>query len=240
MPSNVGSRKRTAAGKPAVNVPRTTTTRRRRYRGPYGALGGYGQARLNQVAVFNRKPVNVVRLKKTLYNGILQNGAGGGIGGTSYATANPVPDWTYMKTLFSHYRITRMKYVFTLTDYIAGDGKAFSNTRMPELFMRYNYDPNLAIPTTSLAMQELDNVVSVQFSPERTRFEYIVDPKQLAPTMTASGSATVGYRPIKPQWTNVADDTVQHWGLVYWVDYLDASFRLVADVEFEIELKSDK
>lgn len=240
MPSNVGKRKRAADTASASTTKKSKSPARPWRRRTFGALGGYGMARDNQVAVFNRKPVQVMTFKKTLYNAILLNGAGAYAGGTNYVTASPIPDWTYFKVLFSHYRIKRLKYVFTLSDYVAGDGKAFTNTRMPELFVRHNYDPNYPAPTGSTSMQELDNVVSFQMSPERNRFEYIVKPKQLAPTMVASGGATVGYRPITPQWTNIADDTVQHWGCLFFADFLDSSFRLVGDLEVELEFKSDR
>jgi len=240
MPKNVGSRKRAADTTSAYVAKKPKASARRWRRRPYGGFGGFGTARARQDAVFNRKPVQIVTFKKTLYNAVLLNGAGAYAAGTNYVTASPLPDWTYFKTLFSHYRIKRLKYVFTLSDYVAGDGKAFTNTRMPEIFLRYNYDPAYPAPTGVSSLQELDNIVSFQMSPERTRFEYIVNPKQLAPTMIAANGTTVGYRPITPGWTNVADDSVQHWGLLFYADFLDTSFRLMGDLEVELEFKSDR
>lgn len=240
MPANVGSRKRSAnADSSAPKKPKATAYRMRRRR-PLGAWGGYGPVRAEQAVAYNRKQNNVVSLRKTLFNAIVRNGANAADQFMNYQMATGMPDWTYCKQLFSQYRLRRVKYIFTLIDIVGGDGSAFSNTRMPEIFLRYNEDPVAAAPATQAAMQELANVVSFQFTPERTRIEYIIQPKVMRPNAILSDNANVGYTPTKAPWINVADDTVQHHGLLYYVDYLHSSFRIVVDHEYDMDFKVDQ
>lgn len=242
MPTNVGSRKRAAksAAEPGeAKKPKATAYRMPRRR-PLGAWGGFGPVRAEQAVAFNRKPNNVVSLRKTLFNAIIRNGGGIYDSLVNYQIVSAMPDWTYCQQLFSQYRLRRVKYIFTLVDYVAGDGKAFTNTRLPEIFLRYNEDPAATAPTSLASIQDMSNLVSFQFTPERTRIEYIIEPKVMRPNAILSDNANVGYTPTKAPWINVSDDTVQHHGLIMFVDYLDTSFRITIDHEYDVDFKVDK
>lgn len=238
MPTNVGSRKRAATA--LTSAPKKPKASARRYRRrPYGRLGGYGDARMDQAVVFNRGIPKPVTLKKTLFNASFWNGGNVGLGTTSYFTAANLPDWASAKILFSHYRMKRVKLVFTLLDAIGGDGSAFNNTRMPKIYLKTNYDPNLPVPTSSQALAESKNLVSFQMTPERTRFEFIVDTKVLRPVAVVTDSANQGYEVTNAPFTNVIDGDIQNWGFVFYLDYLATSFRLTLDHEYEVEFIND-
>lgn len=239
MPKNVGSRKR-AANAADTSAPKKPKASARRYRRrPYGALGGWGSARMDQAVVYNRKQPNSLMLKKTLFNASVFNGAGAYVGTTGYFTAANLPDWNYAKQLFSHYRFKRIKLVITLMDYVGGDGSAFSNTRMPEIFLKQNTDPAMAIPTGTASLQEYANVMSFQMTPERTRCEFIIEPKVLRPVAIVTDSANQGYEVSTPPWTMVADGDIQNWGYVFFADYLHTSFRILIDHEYDVEFKNE-
>lgn len=194
---------------------------------------------MDQAVVYNRKRNNIMSLKKTLFNASYFVGAGTAIGATGYFTAANLPDWNYAKALFSHYRFKRVKLIITLVDLVAGDGAAFTNTRMPEIFIKSNYDPTLAVPTQVSNLQEFSNVVSFQMTPERTRVEFIIEPKVLVPVAVATDSANQGYSTRTPPWTMVVDGDIQNWGYVLLADLLHTSFRLMVDHEYEVEFKND-
>lgn len=241
MPKNVGSRKRPAdsSAKDSGYKRRKPTAPRRFRSRPLGAIGGYGPARMDQAVVYNRKRNNTMTLKKTLLNASFWNGLGTYVSTTGYFTAANLPDWNYAKALFSHYRFKRVKLIVTLVDAVAGDGKAFSNTRMPEIFLKTNYDPALPVPTLTSNFQEYSNVVSFQMTPERTRVEFIIEPKVLTPVAIVTDTTNQGYTTRTPPWTMVTDADIQNWGYMFFADILDSSFRIMIDHEYEVEFKND-
>jgi len=244
MTTNVGSRKRSRTDEStsaAAKRQKPQAVRRfRRTLRPFGDLGGYGMARMDQAVVFGRKFDRPVTFKKTSLASILWTGAGSYIGNVGTFRANEIPDWANIKTLFSHYKFERIKLVFTLIDNVAGDSKAFNNTRMPKLFIRQNDDPSLTSPTTVAAFQDYSNVLSFQLTPERTRVEFIVDPKMLAPLAITPDNVNQGYTTVKPPYIKVIDDNVPVYGWHAWIDYLDSSFRVLVDIEYDIKVKSDQ
>lgn len=241
MPLNVGSRKRSGdtASSDAKRQKPSTLVRRWTPR-PYGAVGGRGLARMDQSVVYGRKWDKSVMFKKTLFNATLFTGVGNYIGAVGTFRANDMPDWTMARALFSHYKIKRVKLVFTLIDNVPGDGKAFNNTRMPEIFLKQNTDPNFANPTSQVALQEYSNVVSFQMTPEKTRCEFIVNPKVLRPLAITPDNVNQGYSDSTPPWMKTIDETITHYGYVVFIDYLDSSFRMQVDHEYDIEFKNDQ
>lgn len=171
---------------------------------------------------------------------ILWTGVGSAVGNVGTFRANEMVDWANIKTLFSHYRMKRVKLVFTLVDNVAGDGKAFNNTRMPQFYLKQNDDPAFASPTNSLSFQEYSNVVSFQMTPEKTRCEFIIDPKVLAPLAVTPDNLNQGYQTIKPPLMKVVDDNIPHYGWVALIDYLDSSFRVIVDIEYTVEVRHDQ
>lgn len=194
---------------------------------------------MDQAVVYNRKRNTTMTLKKTLFNASYFVGAGTAVGATGYFTAANLPDWNYAKALFSHYRFKRVKLIITLVDLVAGDSKAFTNTRMPEIFIKSNYDPSLAVPTQASNLQEFSNLVSFQMTPERTRVEFVIQPKVLQPVAVVTDTANQGYTTRTPPWTLVTDADIQNWGYVFLADLLDTSFRIMVDHEYEVEFKHD-
>lgn len=239
---NVGFRKRKAPVRESTTLKklRTMGAGKPRLARPYGAVGGTGAVRQDQFEIINRKWDNVITLKKTQLSATNQAGLGTYYSAVNYQNASVIPDWAYMKALFKQYKLIRVKYTFTILDTAAGDGKAFTNTRLPEIFCRYNYDPNLAAPVQPTTFQQMNNVVSFQMTPEKTRFEYVVKPKLSRPLMITPQSATVGYEEIAPRWIDSQFDTVPHYGVWWYVDYLDTSFSFIVDVEYDIQLKQDQ
>lgn len=195
---------------------------------------------MDQTVVYGRKWDKPVTFKKTLFNATLWTGVGSYIGAVGTFRANDMPDWNLAKALFSHYRIKRIKLIFTLIDNVPGDGKAFSNTRMPEIFLKQNTDPNFANPTSQVNLQEYSNVVSFQMTPEKTRCEFIVEPKVLRPLCITMDNLNQGYSDHRPPFMKVIDETITHYGYVCFIDYLDNSFRIQMDHEYEVEFKNDQ
>lgn len=241
MPLNVGSRKRSGDASTAdAKRKKAMPVRRFRSSRPYPAIGGRGLARMDNAVVYGRKWDRAVSFKKTYFNSIVWTGVGSYIGAVQSFRANEIPDWANMKELFSHYRITRCKVVFTLIDNVAGDGKAFSNTRMPEIFLKENTDPNFAAPTSQVALQPYSNVVSFQMTPEKTRVEFIVNPKVLRPLAITPDNLNQGYQDVRPPFMKVIDDNIPHYGWICFIDALDSSFRMQVDIEYDVTLKNDQ
>lgn len=140
-------------------------------------------------------------------------------------------DWASMTAMYDMYRVNWIKLTFTWTN--SGGGTC-------PLFIRYNYDIDVTVPTLT-GMAQLANLTEKSFTNVSPKFSYIFKPKQatLVDNFT-SGLATEGRSIVDHTWTDVTYP-VELWGVQLMTNFaLVAGMNLFFEVEYDISFKSSR
>lgn len=186
-----------------------------------------------QLHVYNKRPHQLFRTLKTVYSAVTITGANLSVGAVRNETVSTVADWSNIATLFNRYKLNKVKYTFTLIDTGATN---FTNTRMPEISLRYNYDSNLTSGGVAPSLiQQMNNINTFQMTPDRTRIEYTIHPHTIGPVYLSAVSSAYKLNP--KLYIDSTYNTVPHYGLLYYIDYLATGFTMQIDIEYDLSLK---
>jgi len=182
---------------------------------------------------FDIIPRQTLRTKKTALGITTIAGANSSIGQTSYFTLSSMPDYAQISALFNRYRINKIKFVFSLIDNSSADTPNFSNVRLPKIYMRHCYDSNLSSGSVNTALiGQMNNLASFQMTQENTRIEYTVYPRTIGPVYLSGVSNA--YSLNKQLFIDSTYNTVPHYGILWYVDYLVSGLNLLVDLEYDV------
>jgi len=170
--------------------------------------------------------------KKTTINAIVVNGTGVPYFTLGGAFASSMPDWTNIIALYNRYKMLKVTYTFNCQ---ASAGGPISAIDMPRIWIRYNYDPVLAAAGVKDKLQECPNTKVFQFTPEKTTFRYSYYPRCIEPVVLSGTS--LGTKLAKQQYIDCNFGNVQHYGIMYWMDYLAAGCQISYDISWETAFK---
>lgn len=151
------------------------------------------------------------------------------------AIASSMPDWTVITSLYNRYKFMAVTYTWTLIDLGTVAGVDLSTARMPKMYIRYNYDSNLTNAQVPGKLQELDNVKTFSFSPEKTVVSYTYFPRTIEPVYLSA--IATGYKLAKPQFIDVQYGTVPHYGMIVDVDFIANGLAITFDISYKTAFK---
>ena len=150
------------------------------------------------------------------------------------ALPSSMPDWGSITQLFNRYRLDAITYTFTLTNEYETPVDMFS-TRMPKMYIRYNYDSNLTSGNVGDKLQELPNVKLFSFTPTKTQFSYTYYPRCIEPVYLSS--IATGYRLAPKRFIDVAYGDIPHYGLMWNIDFLADGLQIQYDITWRQTFK---
>jgi len=193
-------------------------------------------AKLNQMIVHNvSRPKPQIFRKTALFNQNTSNVITGSgvpttlIGG---ALVQSMPDFTSITALYNRYKMKKITYTFNLQ---ATGGFSLFALDLPKMLIRYNYDSNLTGAGILAKLQEIDNVVQFQFTPEKTQFSYSYYPKTIS-QVYLSGIA-IGYKLNPQQYIDKFYSDVPHYGIMWYIDNLATGLQITYDIAYEVSFK---
>lgn len=201
------------------------------------ARGAFGYTpKPSQLDILNEQPTRAITLKKAYvyYSGVV--GTGATTGSVLQFTLQNIPDYLSMAALFNRYRMSNVKLTFRVIDTGPADTNNLTTLRLPNLLVRKNQDPNLAVAAVTMNyLQQMDNVTQFQFTPEQQQFQFNVQPS-VGRTIPIVG-ATTGIVQGSPPFIDMTYNTVPHLGVAFAVDFLATGLSLAIDVEWTLDLK---
>lgn len=229
-----GSRARPPAGwtrrKPArrVRAPRSTA--------PMVAAQSVSIAPSNTRVINSTRTGRVtrcVRVQKTLLNWSTLGtiGTPAFLGNTINPAINVMPDYANLSALWSKYRIDKLIFTFTCKEFTSST--TTTGVKRNRLWFTYNYNPDVAVPTTAAMMENYDDVKCHTFSEENPTVTMVVYPKIMVPTLITA-APTFGYVMRKPGWTEntyLNSDQVLHWGLLYGLEF-NGYDQVAVDIQY--------
>lgn len=209
----------------------------RRWRSSWKARSAFGYTpKPQQLDILNQQPPRAITLKKAYvyYSGIV--GASATTGSVLQFTAQNIPDFPNMATLFNRYRMSNVKLTFRIIDTGPADANNLTTLRLPNMLVRKNQDPNLSVAGATMAyLQQMDNVTQFQFTPEQQQFQFNVQPSvgRLIPIAGVSTGIVQG----PPPFIDMTYNQVPHLAVAFALDFLATGLSLAIDVEWTLDLK---
>lgn len=165
-------------------------------------------------------------------------GTGVSVSGTNVFTIKDVNRYTALIAMFRQYKINWIKLRWRLDNVELTD-----NAKLPTLYCRYNYDPDLqAASITEDTMLRTSNVVVKQFhhnTIQGSLLEYALKPCILRATMLypgAVGTATYSPSPAFNQWVDFDPSTTVNemvfYGLQYFFTNVPTGITINLDAEY--------
>jgi len=153
-----------------------------------------------------------------------------GNSGVALAPVN-ITDWGSLTAIYDQYRVNWIKLTFTWTN--SGGGTC-------PLFIRYNYDPDVTVPTLT-GMSQLANLHEKSFTNVSPKYTYIFKPMELTlKDNFTSALATEGRGVKEHSWTDVTYP-VELFGVQFMTNFaLIAGMNLYFEVEYDISFKSSR
>lgn len=224
---------------------KSTTYKKKKLGRTTTARGARPQLTDPTVRVTNVRREHPVRFVKTIdYNRTINYGVGttpaqafifdpSGTNGNTGVGLTPVglTDWASLTALYDQYKVNWIKMTFTWTN--SGGGTC-------PLYIRYNYDPDVTVPTFA-GMAQLANLTEKSFTNVSPKFTYIFKPVEMALVDNfTSGIATEGRAPREHQWTDVTYP-VELWGCQLMTNFaLVAGMNLFFEIEYDVSFKSSR
>lgn len=164
------------------------------------------------------KGKEMVYFAKKTYSQNLIAGTGASVLALLQWNIGQFPDIGNYSLVFNKYRCYKLQYTFKLVNLEATD-----NAIIPEIYIRYNDDPDITtVSTTQLLGQR--NVVRHQFTPSDLVVTYTVYPKKMMASQIYQ-STTLQATPVKAGWEDV-DKTIGHYGLQYIIPNLPTGMNI--------------
>lgn len=230
-----------------------TPRRASRYRGIPTALVPYETIR-------NTNPQKSMRWAKTIFNNTIWTGAGATVAFNGYfnldatssanlASGNACPDLASLQGLFGMYKFEKIELTFRLRQLELSD-----TAQEPELYIRYNYDPNLDLTAGGGVAQinGWENVKTHKFTNQSPIFQYTLYPKVMVPAYSYTGVASSlgwGLSQHKPMWLDLSDQSgggagggggatgVQHYGVSGYFGNIPTGQSISLDITFHFKTK---
>lgn len=224
--------------------PRRAFRRRRPMRRPARATRLLANAADPSVRILNPLRPRSARVQKTISETLTygQNITGvtplyafifdpsGTYGNASTAgTGLAMPDWSSYAAIYDQYRVNSITLVFRFHDVTAG-----ATIQFP-LWIRYNYDFAVSVPTMTGAMQ-LSRVMQKEFSAEHLVQKYKFYPKVAIVQENGAIFSSSSLKVTKQGWTDV-DRPCELWGIQFASDQALTGnqhiyFSIIYDVSF--------
>jgi len=191
-----------------------------------------------QVVVLNKRSDKPVRFVKTIlsdFTGGIPSlvGTGTYVTGANSVSIGNVPDFGSIAQLFNRYKINKIhltvRWKETLTTGSLSVGRA------PTMWIRYNYDTNLALGSIPTKVQEGNNWRQISFTPDSTQHTYTFIPFTVAPVYLSQ--IATGYELQKKKYIDSAYQYVPHYGIMYYVDSLAVGQSISFDVTYDFSVK---
>lgn len=199
------------------------------------------------VSFLNMRPPPKYNLTKCIPNTSLNYIASGStnVGGSfvfdpsgQYGNTNPsglgtaMPDWTNLSGLFDYYKVNFIKV------HIWADTTGNLDTDPIVMWMRYNYEPNVSVPSLA-GMLQLPKVIKKTFTSQRPRYTYVIKPKVEDNVYNTGLTATAGRALQNAPWIDV-NNPAQLYGFQYFVDNTSASQTIRFEIEYNVSFKYNK
>lgn len=207
----------------------------------------------------NRLVARPHRFCKTIFNAYIVAGAGATVGGVTtfnlsganaanFAGGGAVSDLAFYQGLYRTFRINKI-----ILTWRARFAEFTDTVQYPELYTRYNYDPN-AVITGGGGVAQFDgweNTKTHKFTNESPTFEYTIYPKVQKPLYAYTGVATslgfgLGIGSGPQPWLDLGDVAgvgvpagidVPWWGYAYYFSNIPSGQSMACDIEFQFECK---
>ena len=194
----------------------------------------------SQALVYNKMPTKPVRFVKSFFAGATFVGVNTAQSSVNAFLCQNMPDIGNIQLLYNRYRINKIHLTYRLKDNGNGDALNFNTVTMPTMWIRYNYDSNdltSATPTATVKnrLQELNNVKSFTFTPEKTQFVYTINPRTISPVYLSS--ILTGYKLNPKQYIDIAYTNVPHYGVAWYIDQLPSGLMLEVDTTFDVSFQ---
>lgn len=140
-------------------------------------------------------------------------GTTSGVGAYYAFTLASLANITSFQNLYDMYRILELVYVFTPIQVQQNESVgAAAPGALPNLVTAIDQDGVDSTPTSQSQVQQYQTSVTAASSQQQFR---VFTPRTLTPVIAGSGTA---YRTNGPRdWLDIANDTIQHWGLVAYL-----------------------
>lgn len=180
---------------------------------------------------------NQFQVRKTEFLHTSFTGAGFPTGAVALQSIASMPDISDFVNVFDEYKINKITWTFTLK--LVTTSTTLDDHTMPKLLVRYNYDSNLtSASATFAAMQELNDVLSYQFTPQKTQIKYEFSPKTVTPVYLSL--VATGYKTNPATWISTQYTGVPHYGIQIAIDYLAAGLIVEIDQEWDVSFRDGK
>lgn len=178
--------------------------------------------------ILNKGKDRIYSTKRTYSQNIII-GAGVPVAAALQWNVSQFPDIGNLGSVFGQYKCKKLIYTFKLLNLEMTD-----NAVIPEIFIRYNDDPDLAAPN-SASINNLRNVKRHFFNGNDLEISYTVYPKII---MAGQIYNTTGFTavPRKAGWQDV-DKTVGHYGLQYYIPNLPTGMSIEVALTAEVAFK---
>lgn len=159
-----------------------------------------------------------VYVRKSTYSQNVISGTGASVAAVLQWYIVNFPDIGNLSSVFGSYKCLKLVYTFKLVNLEATD-----NAVIPEVYIRYNHDPDLTTTSPGNLMVQR-NVVRHQFTPSDLMVEYTIYPKKMIASQVYN-STTLTATPVKASWEDT-DKTVGHYGLQYYCPNLPTGMQI--------------
>jgi len=166
-------------------------------------------------------------------------GTGSGVVGLNTFQIKQIARYTALTSMFRRYRIDKIVFRFRLDNVELTD-----NAKIPTMYLRYNYDPDLVLGALSEdVMLRQQNVVAKQFHHNTingSTLTYAIKPAVLIGTQLFNSTNFVP-SPVFNRWCDFDPagtvDEINHYGLQYVITNLPAGININADCEIQYTCK---
>lgn len=194
---------------------------------------------VNQLVLYNETPKsrNQYQVLKTEFLHTSFTGTGFLVGAVALQTIASMPDIADFVNVFDEYKINKITWTFTLK--LVTTSTSLEDHTMPKMLVRYNYDSNLTSASATFPiMQELNDVLGYQFTPQKTQIKYTFSPRTVTPVYLSL--VATGYKTNPATWISTQYTGVPHYGIQIAVDYLASGLIIEVDQEWDVSFRDAK
>lgn len=194
---------------------------------------GYKKNKMQSQISTNTQLINPGRDRiyyaKRTYSQNLVSGTGNPVSAILQWYITQFPEIGSFSVLFNQYKCVKLVYTFTL--------KTISNIDdelVPEIYIRYNDDPDLTTTSISQMMQQR-GTLRHQFTGTDLQVTYTVYPKIMMAAQIYQ-STTLQAVPRKAGWQDI-DKTIGHYGLQYYIPSLPTGQKIEVNLTASVAFK---
>lgn len=151
--------------------------------------------------------------------------------------AIPVDEYNALKALYTHYKIKKVVYTFTMNSE-GFTGIVANATVIPKLYIRYTYDSD-SLAATLANFAEMQNVKVFQFGGEGNQARYTWYPRVLQTVYQSSGIVSSN-SPARPRWFDIDYGGMQHYGCAFIMPFMPAGATLTLEQEITYCVKDQR